>query len=102
MKMNLRRVVVPQVPGIIGTLTMALIPARAQHILVPAPPPVAPPPAVLLDEAPVAGPAAVVVAAPWVQTTFGLRTWISTGNSMISYAGINGVPDVMSELHWRK
>ena len=37
-----------------------------------------------------------------VQTTFGLRTWISSGHSSISYAGVNGVPDVMSELHWRR
>jgi hypothetical protein len=104
MKMNLHHVFAPRWGlAIIATLSVGVVPVRAQYIMVPAPPPVGPPPpAVLLDEATVAGPAAVLVAPPWVQTTFGLRTWISTGNSMISYAGFNGVPDVMSELHWRK
>src|SRR5437867_2229622 len=44
----------------------------------------------------------VVIGGPQVQTTFGLRTWLSTGRSTISYAGVAGVPDVMSELHWRR
>lgn len=39
---------------------------------------------------------------PEVQVNLGLRTWLSYGHSWISYAGINGVPDVMSELHWRR
>src|SRR5215510_11193433 len=33
-----------------------------------------------------------------VQTTFGLRTWVSTGHSAVSYGGIDGIPHVMSEL----
>jgi Protochlamydia outer membrane protein len=37
-----------------------------------------------------------------VNTTFGLRTWVSTGHSAVSYAGIDGIPHVMSELHWRR
>lgn len=43
---------------------------------------------------------------PWpdnfLQTALGVRTWISTGRSSISYAGVGGVPNVMSELHWRR
>src|SRR5688572_28225486 len=39
---------------------------------------------------------------PVVQVNLGLRTWLSYGHSWIAYAGVNGVPDVMSELHWRR
>jgi hypothetical protein len=39
---------------------------------------------------------------PIVHLNLGLRTWLSYGHSWISYAGVNGVPDVMSELHWRR
>ncbi|GEM_PF-1413950 len=38
----------------------------------------------------------------FVQTTLGVRTWLSYGHSSISYAGVDGVPNVMSELHWRR
>ncbi len=55
------------------------------------PPPSAPP--IVLVEPPLSS---------TLQTTLGIRTWLSTGRSSLSYAGVNGVPDVMSELHWTR
>src|SRR5262245_29352053 len=48
------------------------------------------------------GPPPEPYAGDLVQTTFGLRTWLSTGQSTISYAGIDGIPHVMSDLRWRR
>src|SRR4051812_14234625 len=62
----------------------------AQDAPVPPPPPDRP----LMDDIPVVMPA--------LQTTWGVRTWISTGHSTLSYAGVNNIPDIMSELKWTR